>query len=56
MDQKLIDEKFNEFIWEMFKIEDVSLKDQIRLKIAFQEGLILGLNYVIKKWKSESKN
>ena len=52
MPKELIEEKFNEMLWRMNSIEPVDSKLQIKLQIAFQEGILKGQQYVINQVKS----
>lgn len=49
MPPDLIDKKFNEILWRMNTVEAVDNKLEMKLRIAFQEGILAEREYIIKQ-------
>lgn len=50
MPPDLIEKVFSEFLWRMNSIEEVTPQQEVKLRIAFQEGVIKTAAYLIEKF------
>lgn len=49
MPKELRDEKFNEMLWKFNQIEHVDAELNVKLQIAFNEGIIAADEYILAK-------
>lgn len=56
MPKELIDEKFNKMLWRFNTMETIDAQLEAKLKIAFNEGVITGLEHFIEKMKPHMKD
>jgi hypothetical protein len=51
MPKELIDEEFNKMLWRMNGIEIVTPEQEMKFRIAFQEGIIKATEYLMAKFE-----